>query len=304
MILIALLATIFSFSYYFGLPIKLTEYSLALHHICLRSLPNTIENLGSLEALVCGKNMQDLEIKQLLVQTSLIHIFIVSGSHFIFLQKILARIPVLRLCPLLPLCLYALVTLCQPPSLRSLLFIILAKISVSKKLFIPPTVLVFLSAAVSIAIFPQWITSRSLLMSLLAALVIVVISDFWSKESNSMPALFLTQSVLYFTMGFCLWGFSNLHPLSILLNLTLGPLIGGLLFPLSLLVVIIPGLVFLFDYAMNGLTWLLLRSSEVLGNPGEASPLNIYLQWLLFLALLICSYFYLVFKKRQKAQDA
>jgi competence protein ComEC len=304
MILITLIAIIFSTSLFFDLPLKLSEYSLTLHHLCLRSLPNAVENLRSLETLVCGKNMQDLELKNLLMQTSLIHIFIVSGSHFLFLHKILTRLPIVRFCPLLPLSLYALVTLCQPPSLRSLLFILLAEISVHKKLFITPVILVFLSCALSISIFPQWISSRSLLMSLMAALVIAVMSDFWGKDHDSIPALFLTQSALYFVMGFCLWGFSNLHPLSILLNLTLGPLIGGLLFPLSLLVVLIPDLAFLFDHAVNSLIWILQKNSEVLGSPGEVSPLSLYSQWLLFFGLLIGSYFYLVAQKRRKAQNA
>jgi hypothetical protein len=180
----------------------------------------------------------------------------------------------------------------------------LAEVSVRKKLFVAPVILVFLSCTLSVAIFPQWLSSRSLLMSVMAALVLAVMSDFWEKDRESIPALFLTQSVLYFVMGFCLWGFSNPHPLSILLNLILGPLIGGLLFPLALLVVLIPALAFLFDGAMNVLIWILKKNSEVLGSPGEASPLSLYWQWFLFFTLLIASYFYLVAKKRQKAQNA
>ncbi|MGZ3744750.1 MAG: ComEC/Rec2 family competence protein [Pseudobdellovibrionaceae bacterium] len=302
MILIALLGGIYGLSHFLDLPTFLSKSSLTLHHLCLQSLPKEVENLSSLESLVCGKNMQDLELKHLLIQTSLIHIFIVSGSHFIFLRKILARLPLLRFCPIIPLSIYALVTLCQPPSLRSLLFIVLAEISVTKKLFITPVILVFLSCTLCLALFPQWITSRSLLMSLMAALVIAVMSDFWGKDRESLPALFLTQSVLYFIMGFCLWGFSNLHPLSILFNLIFGPLIGALLFPLSLIVVFLPSLAFLFDGTMNALTWALQKCSIVLGYPGEAFPLSLYVQWPLFLCLVGFSHLYLITKKRQQAK--
>jgi hypothetical protein len=141
-------------------------------------------------------------------------------------------------------------------------------------------------------------------MSIMAALVIAVMSDFWGQDSDRLPALFLTQSVLYFIMGFCLWGFSNLHPLSILLNLIFAPLIGAVIFPLSLLVVLIPPLAIVFDLMMNTFTWLLQKSSAVLGNPGEVAPLSPLPQWILFFGLLISSYFYLVAKKRRKAQDA
>lgn len=302
MILIALLALIFSSSVFLDLPGKLTKYSLTLHHICLRSLPRAVENLSSLEALVCGKNMQELELKQLLVQSSLIHIFVVSGSHFIFLRKILARLPIVRKYPLLVLSVYALVTLCQPPSLRALLFLALVEISEHKKLFLSPVILVFLSSCLSVALFPQWLYSRSLIMSMMAALVIAVMSDFWGKERTSLPALFLTQSALYLAMGFCLWGFSNLHPLSILLNIILGPLIGTVLFPLGFVVVLIPPLAFLFDIAMNSLIWILEKNSEVLRVGSKTSPLEFYWQWILFLTLVIFSYHYLVFRKRQKAR--
>jgi predicted membrane metal-binding protein len=304
MILIFALAAISSISGLLDLPVKLTEHALELHQFCLLSLPKLVENHSSLEALVCGKNMQDLELKHLLMQTSLIHIFIVSGSHFLFLHKILAKLPIVRFCPLLVLSLYCLATLCQPPGVRSLVFLTLASVSQQRKLFITPTVLVFISCAVTVCIFPQWISSRSLLMSLMAALVIAVMNDFWGKESSTLPAIFLTQSAIYLTMSICLWGFSNLHPLSILLNLVLGPLIGGVIFPLALLVVLVPSTAFLFDDAMSCLIWTLQKSSEVLGEPGNVPAISLPWQWFLFLTFTLCAYFYLVAKKRRKARNA
>jgi len=301
MILIAFTALIFSISTLLGLPEKLTEYAFTLHHFCLRALPSAVENRSSLEALVCGKNLQQLELKELLLQSSLIHIFVVSGSHFIFLRKILARLPLVRKYPLVILSIYALVTLCQPPSLRALLFLSFAEVSERKKLFLSPVILVFISSLLSVALFPQWLFSRSLLMSMMAALVLAVMSDIWEKESQSLPALFISQSALYLVMGFCLWGFSSLHPLSILLNVTLGPLIGGVLFPLGFIVVLIPPLAFLFDFVMNALIWILKKNSELVGAASEASPLGFYWQWVLFFTLLISSYYYLIERKRQKA---
>lgn len=302
MILITILASIFSISHFLNLPEKISDLSLSLHLFCLRSLPSGVENLGSLEALVCGKNMQELFIKDLLVQNSLIHIFIVSGSHFLFLHKILAKLPFVRRHSLLILLPYVFITLCQAPALRALLFLWLLAVSERRKLFLSPVILVFLSACFSVAIFPQWFFSRSLLMSLLAALVIAVMSDFWGKQKNTLSALFLTQSALYFVMAFCLWGFSDLHPLGILMNITLGPLIGGVLFPLALLVVILPSLGFLFDGAMNGLIWILKKNSAFHKLNPESPPLPLAWQWILFLSLVTTAYFYLIYKKRQRAR--
>lgn len=304
MILIVMLAAVYGTSLFYDLPAKLSQHAVLAHHFCLQMLPTSVENHGSLEALVCGENMQALELQQLLVQTSLIHVFIVSGSHFIFLHKILARIPGVRFCTLFLLSLYCLATLCQPPAVRSLVFLLLISFAKRRQLFTSPVILIFISAAFSVCIFPQWITSRSLLMSLLAALTIGVMSEFWGKLRNTLPALALTQCAVYLVMAICLWGFSTLHPLSILLNISLAPLIGGVIFPLSLLVVLIPPLGFVFDGAMNALTWMLQKTSEVLGEPGSGTLVPIVWQWGVFLVLTLVSHFLLIYRKREKARDA
>lgn len=303
MILIALVAAVYSMSLLIDLPVKLTEHSLLFHHFCLQMLPTAVESRGSLEALVCGKNMHELELQQLLVQSSLIHVFIVSGSHFIFLHKFLARIPIVRFCTLFILSGYCLATLCQPPALRSLLFLLLASFSTRQKLFTSPVILIFLSCIFSVCIFPQWITSRSLLMSLLAALTIGVMAEVWGKRRDTLPALVLTQSAVYLVMAFCLWGFSTLHPLSILLNISLAPLIGGVIFPLAFLIVLIPPLAFLFDGAMNALIWILQKCSELLGESGTSPAIPILWQWVFFLMLAGLSYSYLIYRKRAQARD-
>ncbi|MBS1969704.1 MAG: ComEC/Rec2 family competence protein [Bdellovibrionales bacterium] len=304
MILIVLLAAVYSMSSFFDLPAKLSEHSLMIHHFCLQMLPTRVENHGSLEALVCGKNMQELELQQLLVQSSLIHVFIVSGSHFLFLHKLLARVPIVRFCPLLVLSVYCLATLCQPPALRSLLFLSLVSFTKQQKRFPSPVILVFISCAFSVCIFPQWITSRSLLMSLLAALTIAVMSEFWGKNRGSIPEMFATQSTIYVVMAFCLWGFSNLHPLSILMNMIFAPLIGAVIFPLALLVIVLPPLGFVFDAAMNALIWILRNTSEVLGENGAGELVPVVWQWTLFLVLTAASYSYLIQQKRRKVRRA
>jgi len=300
MILITLIAFVLSIGLLFNLPAKLTEQSHLLHHFCLLSLPKQVENLSSLETLVCGNNMQDFAQQQLLVQSSLIHIFIVSGTHFILLHKILAKIFGETLWNLAPLCIYAMMTLCQPPSLRSLIFLVLVEITRTKKLFTSPTILVLLSGVFSVAIFPQWITSRSLLMSLMAALTVSILGEAWGREQKSVAAFVVSQAALYFVMGFCLWGISNLHPLSILMNVALGPVIGAILFPLSLLIVAVPFLSPLFDGLLNSLFWILKRSSEILNTPAAATPLSVAWQWAIFFALIILSYYFLLNLHRKK----
>lgn len=301
MIFILITALLFSLSQSFYLPEILAKISERGHHFCLQSLPSSVENLSSLEALVCGKNMQDPALKPLLVQSSLIHIFVVSGSHFLFLRKIIAHLPILRKIPLLLLSLYALITLCQAPAVRALVFLALAEISESKKLFLSPVILVLLSTCFCVALFPQWLHSRSLMMSSMAALTLALVSEVQTPHAHPAAAQILLQSALYGAMAVCLWGLASLHPLGIVLNVLLGPLIGGGLFLLAFLVVMFPPLHCLFDGALGGLVWILEKHSELLALRPETRPLALPWQWAWFFTLFVFSHFFLIRRKRHKA---
>lgn len=298
MILIAIIALFACTSFYLNLPIKLTELALASHHFCLQILPTSVENLSSLEALVCGKNMQPSAEKQILVHTSLIHVFVVSGSHFLLLHKIFAKILNRRFFAIVPLGFYALATLCQPPAVRSLFYLSLAEVSREKKLFTPPLLLVLLSGLFSLALFPSWIYSRSLLMSLFASLALSISSEILYKDSRHSTRLLLSQVFIYIALAFCLWGTSSLHPLSIVLNLTLGPIIGTVLFPLGLLVTFVPFLVPLFDRSIDFLFFVLMKSKELFNMEPSAFSLSHLLLWLLFLATLLVVHIFSIQRKR------
>lgn len=303
MILIAIAATLLSISWLLNLPLNLTEFSSDLHNFCLQNLPNSVENVSSLEALVCGKNMQTSEIKELLVHTSLIHVFVVSGSHFLFLHKVFAKLFKQRYLSLAPLCLYALITQCQPPAVRSLFFLSITEITREKKLFTPPLVAVFLSGLLSLCLFPDWIYSRSLLMSLAASLALTITSELLHQETEVCTRAIFTQIFLYISMTFCLWGASNLHPLGMVLNLTLGPLIGVVLFPLGIIVTLIPPLTPLFDGTINLLFWILMATNELFKLQTSATSLPLYLLWLIFLGALTLAHIFSIQKKRARYES-
>ncbi|RYZ84817.1 MAG: hypothetical protein EOP04_17240 [Proteobacteria bacterium] len=257
-----------------------------LHQICLETVPKSLFHRESFEALVCGKNIADMHLKQLLSDTSLIHIFVVSGSHFILLRNFLAKALGKTSWLLIPLFGYAMVTLCQPPSLRALAFLALLDIANRRKLFLTNIQLVLLSGILCVAIYPQWIHSRSLAMSLMAALAMSSADEILDRKMPAPLRMFLSQSLMYFAMGFCLWGISSLHPLSILMNVLIGPLIGILLFPLGLLTLLLPPFVPIFDSAMSGLIWLLEKTNPLLKISASVDPLKVVVLWILITVLL------------------
>lgn len=298
MILIAIIASLLALSYSVDLPNMLSEHSFYLHRICLKAVPMTLRNRESLEAIVCGKNINDLEVRQLLVDTSLIHIFVVSGSHFLLLRSFLARVLGKSFWCMVPLFLYAMVTLCQPPSMRALAFLALGEIALRRKLFLSNIQILLLSGILCLAFFPLWIHSRSLLMSLMAALAMTVSDEILDRKLSPVLRAFLAQSFMYFAMSLCLWGLSGLHPLSILMNVLVGPLIGTLLFPTGIFAMVFPITAPVFDTAMDGLIWLMAQADPLLQANSEATPLEVGLQWILITGFVFTAHMVSVKRRR------
>ena len=67
---------------------KLTSLARTTHDNCLHFLPKSSQNPQAHAALLCGENVTVEEIKSSLIRSSLIHLFVVSGSHLLLLEEI------------------------------------------------------------------------------------------------------------------------------------------------------------------------------------------------------------------------
>lgn len=216
---------------------------------CRSSLPSTSNYGEALASLVCGEKITDKDLDQTLKKTSLIHIFVVSGSHLLLLDQVLSILKIPFLLRFLFLSLYALCVGWQAPAVRALLGLGIKWLLRHKYFFFPPDLLVLITGLVTLLFFPKWWGSLSLQMSWCAALALC-----WAptlRIQNSWLQAIASQFAIYFFMSAPLWGLGSLHPLGLIYNLFLGPVVSYLLLPLSFLGVIFNPLLFLFDLVMT-----------------------------------------------------
>ncbi|MCZ0931970.1 MAG: ComEC/Rec2 family competence protein [Oligoflexia bacterium] len=259
--------------------LDLSALSSEVHEICLNQLNFKSSLSGIYKALVCGKRLPSGEIKQLFVKGGLVHLTVVSGAHLIFLENLWLKLPLPKTAKSwglsLFLILYALASQLHPPVLRALFSFFLCQFSQKWKLFWSPAGITLLSALFCLIYNKDWIDSSSLQLSVLACLVYSI------SKSSLKKAFFIYLSLLPI-----LNRWQNLHPLSVLINWTLAPIIGGLLFPLSFLSPFFP-----FLYKISDFLWLnflkLLEGVKFL--PSDKPLINYQLpeDWTWFYILLI-----------------
>ncbi|MBC7743328.1 MAG: ComEC/Rec2 family competence protein [Bdellovibrionaceae bacterium] len=232
----------------------LTKFS---HGHCLERLPQAASALPELKALACGENFSSLTTAQLFIATGLIHLFVVSGTHLVVLQKIFfkfapQRSPWAQFIFLLILFLYAGVCEFNAPVTRSLLAIFTTMLLSSRKLYWPWYFKTLLVGLLTLSLNPQWIQSISLQLSWLAALTLGLNQHLFRERS------ILFKQTIFFIMLFPLLIYLQIpSPIIIVINIVFSPVLEFILFPLSILVWVFPRLYPVFDFMITFLKTIL-----------------------------------------------
>lgn len=203
---------------------KTAETSQILHQLCLKRLPSMTEHTDLVASLVCGKAFPDSPDKSLLINSSLIHLIVVSGAHFLVLEKLLTLLKLSRMSQFLILGLYWVMTLCQPPGLMALLLWLLGTSSVISWPYRFQKVLA--AGVLAFIINPALVFSASLYLSWLCCSTL----SLFHKKTNPLVGAISIYLSLSWIGGWTPWA----HPLGIFLNLTLGALLSLFLFPIAL----------------------------------------------------------------------
>lgn len=254
----------FIFSFWYPLW-DVSHLSFQLHHLCLNELNFDTSLAEIYKALLCGKRLPKGQIKGLFIQGGLIHLTVVSGAHLLFLEKLWKKIPL----PLFIkthglfglLILYALASHFHPPVVRALFSFFLFRLSYFFKLFWNVNFITLLSGILCLVYKPEWSFSFSLQLSLLACFL------YNMSESPFKKSFFI---YLFIIPVINRWQF--LHPFTVLINWSVTPFIGGLLFPLSFLSPFFPVL-----YTISDLLWtFVLQILKALKFLPSQSP---FMQW-------------------------
>jgi predicted membrane metal-binding protein len=278
----------------FSIVSELQDMSLFLHNLCLLQIPNSSTTRATLSALVCGKNFERLSDTQIYSSTGLIHLFVVSGSHLILIQKFLTKISSLftKKWPttllMLFLMTYAAMCLFNPPVTRSFIFLFMTIVLHQKHQYWPKHYLLLLAGLLTLCLNYQWVTSLSLQMSWLAALVLEIYTEKFKSFS-----FFFRQILFYGLFIVCFMGLGFPQFSTIVLCVLLTPVLEYILFPFAILTVIIHPLEPLFAGLLSVLNMFL----SALEFSSRASYLEIptvsFINWVL---IFIC-HFLLFFRK-------
>jgi ComEC/Rec2-related protein len=237
-------SSFFCFSY-------LSKNLVFLQQWCFNSMPVQQADQVLWQALVCARPISHHDKwKSWLQLSGLIHLFIVSGSHFIVLQWILEKIRAPKTFQFVILWVYNALTGFSPPGTRACMGISLSflfKIRSEQKLWA--------ISLICLALQPTWLTSYSFWLSWLASLILVVTPTFKFD---------LIRNIIFYGI-WVLLGFT-ITPWSIPLNLIIGPLITWVLFPLAFLSYL-PGVSMIFHWSVLILQFILEKLFNKISAP-------------------------------------
>ncbi len=203
-----------------------TQY---LHSLCLNFTPKSQYDFMT-QAIVCGNQSHIPQNEVLLLRSSgLIHLIVVSASHLLFIDWFMSKLKFPFIFKLVCLFIYCMVTNLQAPALRGLLALLISHLVLQRKLYWLQSEVILISTLCLFSIQKNFIHSFSTLLSASASLA-----------CRPQQSHILKNTTTYLILLPILIAFSAPHPISILINVFLAPLIGFALFPLSITSYFIP----------------------------------------------------------------
>lgn len=235
-------------------------------------------------AIVCGMAIHNPTYKQIFINSGLIHILVVSGSHLLFLEQI----PFLKKIDLkwkLGFILFPFTCLTgfQAPVARAFIIRTLSLTKFKNQVHLSAIQTQALGTVICFLVMPEWIHSLSFSLSWICGLILASpkISATSSEFENSIK-IFLGLIPFASYMGL-------VSPISIITNWLIAPIIGTILFPLSILSTWIHQLTPYIDMVWTLLLKLLIPFSAVSPEFVQFGASHLQFTYPLFLhGLLLC----------------
>jgi ComEC/Rec2-related protein len=268
--------------------------STPLQNICKNLFSNELHHVSLYKAIACG-TPPDPYIYNSLKTVSLWHLLVVSGGHFTALASTLnyirplTKIPYLKNMILMFFCLW---TGFQEPAFFSLIQILFDAFQKKYRLRIPDQKLILYSGVICLLLFPTWSISFSFLLSWVCRISILIVTSIKSLWHQAL-AFYLILLPICAT-------FSFISPQSILWNCLFGPILAFLLFPLSLLIMLLPNTLGKFcDYLVDHfLSFVLLFQNSNQAHTIDSTP-DIYIFWI----YLILIHFIFITMQKLKSKN-
>jgi hypothetical protein len=213
-----------------------------LHLFCISQIPQVSHSDASeiMSAFLCGEKIHSAHWKDFFSRSSMYHLIVVAKAHltavscvFLWLCEKWKNFYFLALSALLTIA-YILSCGPQAPLMRAGVYLLL--IYSSRKLHLGWTRIfsLMLATLICLVLDPTWYDSLALLHSSSCALAFLLAEacGFYSASAFVFS---------YFATLPFLWGWANLHPLGIVMNVLLAPTLFVFWFSCSLFSLLIPG---------------------------------------------------------------
>jgi ComEC/Rec2-related protein len=285
----SLILVLFIFFQITPLPRILAHASSISQSFCTKQIHNDLENSEIIEAYLCGDDLSEGPIKEIFIKLSLYHLVVISASHLSFLTSVLQIFNIQKKWVVAAtLIAFGILTGLQPPIVRALIIILLSIYSNFFRLQWRNHWQIIFSLLIAVSLFPKWIDSQSLLLSMGTGLALC-----FAQFSKSTWLKALTTYIILLPL---LTGWAQLHPIGILFNLFLAPILVGILWLFSGIWLLFP--VFA-NSGLNILMKVLREFSNLAPLETGSKTLNINIKWIYIFLLITCLHFVSV--KRERA---
>ena len=264
-----------------------------------------INNNKYLSTFILGdKSYLSNEVKYSYQENGISHLFAISGMHITLLSSILLKLlnkihldeyKTYKIIVFF-LLLYLLLVGLSPSILRGVLFFIIFSFNNIYYFYIKKTNLFILVLAISLLINPKYIFDISFQYSYLISFTLLIMSNYLSSNNYFISLLKVSLLSNIVSLPITLYNSYQINLLSPIYNLLYVPLISIIIFPLSLITVIFPILIPIYNKITNIMENISILLSKISIGKLIFIKVNIFI-YLIYLIIIFISIFFITKKK-------
>ncbi len=284
--------------------IKKLKSNKNIYYEIKKLIRNRLNNNPYLYTFILGdKSLIKEEVKESYQSNGISHLFAISGMHItLFSEIILKLLTKLKVSEeksyfitILFLLIYLLLVGLSPSILRGVLFYIIFSFNRIYYFYIKPVNLFILVLIISLLINPKFIFDISFQYSYSISLSLIILSK--QLQSNNYFISLLKVSLISFisSLPISLFNFYQINLLSIIYNLFFVPLVSIIIFPLSLLCLLVPKL----TIVLNIFTNLLENISLLLNKISILKLIFIKANIIVYIIYIVLIIIYLITNKKK-----
>ena len=201
-----------------------------------------------LKTFILGENEIDKNIKNTYQINGVSHLFAVSGMHLslfasilnYILKKIIKNKTIISLIIIIFFIFFSFMTNYSPSILRGLIFYILLTINKTFNLKINPIKLILLDLIILLTYNPYYIYNMGFIYSFIISITLIITSNIINKYKNYISKIFITSLICFIvSIPITINNFFEINLLTPLINVIFVPLISFIIFPISLITLLL-----------------------------------------------------------------